>query len=281
MNNKEQFIQDGYLHLKGILNLDTVEAFKNDIRNYADDFLINLYKQKKIEDLKSDLPFETRLFKVGGDEALKLGRGGFGRSCFLTKALFDLHKDEGLLSVLRELLGPNICALPSFNVRPKMPSQDSTNTPWHQDAGYFPQAEGCTFFTCWLPLVPVDHQMGCMQVIRKSHQWPIHKHFEGKNAGRFLEVSDFDIVPEDHLTIEMQPGDALVFNQNTMHRSTPNLTEKIRWNIDIRYGIKEEFKDEDSGIKWGNENKEWIVCGENITEFSDWEKNYLTGPHIR
>jgi len=33
----------------------------------------------------------------------------------------------------------------------------------------------------------------------------------------------------------MKKGDILIFNQLTLHRFVPNVSEGVRWSIDIRY----------------------------------------------
>ena len=33
----------------------------------------------------------------------------------------------------------------------------------------------------------------------------------------------------------MEPGDVLFLNKLTMHASLPNLSEDVRWSVDVRY----------------------------------------------
>ena len=271
MDYISQFEKQGYLHLKQAIDTPTMDAFVGSVEEHVDSFLSDLHRAGSIESPPKDLPFDRRLYQAGGEEAFQLGRNGLGREAFHGESLYDFHRAPELLRVLQSLMAEEIVALPSFNVRPKMPQQGTTNTPWHQDAGYFAGAEGCTFFTCWIPLVPVTHEMGCLQVIEGSHAWPVLPHFTGDNPGNFLEVDPFEYTPETLKTIEMDVGDVLLFNQNTMHRSTANLTDKIRWNIDIRYGIAGEYQGDNSAILWGGGTREWRVTGERQTSLAQWQ----------
>jgi ectoine hydroxylase-related dioxygenase (phytanoyl-CoA dioxygenase family) len=37
----------------------------------------------------------------------------------------------------------------------------------------------------------------------------------------------------------MEPGDVLMFNELVLHRSLPNVSDRVRWSVDIRFSADE------------------------------------------
>jgi hypothetical protein len=60
------------------------------------------------------------------------------------------------------------------------------------------------------------------------HTPPYEEQWE---PGAFVPELD-DLEP---LAVPMQVGDALLMHQHVPHVSPPNLTDRIRWSVDIRY----------------------------------------------
>ena len=74
------------------------------------------------------------------------------------------------------------------------------------------------------PIVDVDEQNGCLQVIKGSHKW-------FKNIRSFHTPTpffNFDQVEKGLLAFPAKAGDAIVFRHNLIHGSKPNLTQEIR-----------------------------------------------------
>ena len=43
------------------------------------------------------------------------------------------------------------------------------------------------------------------------------------------------LVGDRRVALEMEPGDVLFLTKLTMHASLPNLSEDVRWSVDLRY----------------------------------------------
>ena len=105
---------------------------------------------------------------------------------------------------------------------------------WHQDYGYW-YNNGCLFpymASCWIDVDKATQENGCMQVIKGSHHMGRIEH--GVVAGQ--TGADLERVEKclEHLELvycEMEPGDALFFHSNTLHRSDMNRSANPRWSL--------------------------------------------------
>ena len=103
------------------------------------------------------------------------GRGG---------ELLNLLRHPNLLSLVTDLLGPDIIGSSVFRIRPKVPRHEHGEVPWHQDSGYFmPHCDSALIVTCWIPLVDATLENGCLYVIPKAHQSGIIRHYTGGHGG--------------------------------------------------------------------------------------------------
>lgn len=105
---------------------------------------------------------------------------------------------------------------------------------WHQDYGYWYQ-NGVLFpllTSAYIAIDPSTRENGCLQVIKRSHELGRIEHvLTGEQAG-----ADNDRVQEilkklDLVHVEMDPGDALFFHANLLHRSDQNRSDNPRWSM--------------------------------------------------
>jgi ectoine hydroxylase len=105
---------------------------------------------------------------------------------------------------------------------------------WHQDYGYWYQ-NGVLFpllTSAYIAVDPSTRENGCLQVIKGSHELGRIEHvLTGDQAG-----ADNDRVQEilkhlDIVYVEMEPGDALFFHANLLHRSDQNRSNHPRWSM--------------------------------------------------
>jgi len=105
---------------------------------------------------------------------------------------------------------------------------------WHQDYGYWYQ-NGVLFpllASCSIAVDRATKENGCLQVIRGSHELGRIDHvLSGAQAGADRErVNEIvKVLPVDY--VEMEPGDALFFHANLLHRSDKNESENPRWSM--------------------------------------------------
>ena len=105
---------------------------------------------------------------------------------------------------------------------------------WHQDYGYW-YSNRCLFpymASCLIAVDRANRDNGCLQVIRGSHlMGRIDHNKTGDQTG-----ADMDRVNEalKHLELvycEMEPGSALFFHANLLHRSDANRSRNPRWSL--------------------------------------------------
>ena len=268
----EQLVQwenDGYLLLKNVVPDAMINGVRDRFAIVVDGIINELKEQDTIDDVGADLPFETRFSVVAGKHANRFGRSWRGQ--IATSEIYDLHYAEPLIDAIGQLTGTDVIGHPVFNARPKLPRQQLTVVPWHQDSGYFGTiSEKSLIPTAWIPLVPVDETNGCLQVVAGSHRLGVVSHHTENREGKFLEVMDELIDESQIVTCPMDIGDALVFNNLTFHRSLPHTTsEIIRWAIDIRY-----LRDGDhpGSIYWKDPDFKWVIKSQTqpLTPLSEW-----------
>lgn len=228
------FARQGWALRRGIIEAKRLDDTRALFARVADGCIDQLVREGALQaPPPSDLPFERRLAAVPGDLMHRFGRSWLDQ--LLAPPIYDIHTDPNLRSDLLAILGPEIVAHPRFNGRPKLPNQPLTVVPWHQDAGYYAGWNGEMIVTVWIPLVPVSADNGCMQVISGSHQRGVRRHEEEANEGRFLFIADDPDLDQEATTVAMEPGDALFMHPLVYHRSLPNVSDGIRWSIDLRY----------------------------------------------
>jgi len=105
---------------------------------------------------------------------------------------------------------------------------------WHQDYGYW-YKNGCLFplmASCMISIDRATLANGCLQVIKGSHRLGRLEHGKigdqtGADQGRVAHIlRHMEVVP-----VEMEPGTALFFHCNLLHRSARNVSEDPRWSL--------------------------------------------------
>jgi len=112
---------------------------------------------------------------------------------------------------------------------------------WHQDYGYWYQ-NGVLFPHLTSAFIAVDRatkENGCLQVIRGSHHLGRIEHtLTGDQAGADQTRVDEVLKRLELVYVEMDPGDALFFHANLLHRSDQNHSDNPRWSMICCYNAK-------------------------------------------
>jgi len=105
---------------------------------------------------------------------------------------------------------------------------------WHQDYGYWYQ-NGVLFPMLTSAYIAVDRatkENGCLQVIKGSHKLGRIEHvLTGDQAGADQARVEEILKRLDLVYVEMEPGDALFFHANLLHRSDQNRSDNPRWSM--------------------------------------------------
>lgn len=112
---------------------------------------------------------------------------------------------------------------------------------WHQDYGYWYNNE-CLYPDMASCMIAVDRafkENGCLQVIKGSHKLGRVEHgVYGTQTGANPRRVDLALQNMELVYCEMQPGTALFFHANLLHRSDQNRSEHPRWTLICCYNTR-------------------------------------------
>jgi phytanoyl-CoA hydroxylase len=106
---------------------------------------------------------------------------------------------------------------------------------WHQDYGYWYKNEFLfpgQMISVMIAITTATKENGCLQVIKGSHKMGRIEHgFSGEQVGASQHYVDLALKTLPLVYVELEPGDALFFHSNLLHRSEANLSPKARWSL--------------------------------------------------
>ncbi|MDF3076471.1 MAG: Phytanoyl-CoA dioxygenase protein 1 [Sphingobacteriaceae bacterium] len=106
---------------------------------------------------------------------------------------------------------------------------------WHQDYGYWYKNQYLfpdQMISVMIAITQARKENGCLQVIKGSHKMGRVEHgFAGEQVGASQTYVDLALKTMELVYVELEPGDALFFHPNLLHRSEANLSDKSRWSL--------------------------------------------------
>jgi len=110
---------------------------------------------------------------------------------------------------------------------------------WHQDYGYW-YYNGCLrpdMFSCMIALDRSDRHNGCLQIVKGSHKLGRIDHVPVSDKQNAADPERMKHILEKHELVycELDPGDAVFFHANALHRSDQNRSPNRRWTLLICY----------------------------------------------
>ena len=147
---------------------------------------------------------------------------------------------------------------------------------WHQDYGYwyknqfmFPEE----MMSVMVALTHANKENGCLQVIKNSHKIGRVNHgFSGEQVGADMQMVDNALKTMELIYSELEPGDALFFHSNLLHRSEANLSDHPRWSIISCYTLQSNLAYNETSNSWHTPVN--VVPDEAILE---WQPESLSG----
>jgi ectoine hydroxylase-related dioxygenase (phytanoyl-CoA dioxygenase family) len=244
---RRSFDDDGYLVLRGALEVE-----------------------RDIEPIRRDL---DRLIRLSAAEySVKLDQAADFDACFLelirqrpdaNSVIYDAAKNlvpfvrltvhSTIEAIARELRGSDFVGSASLGqgIRIDRPHEMRHLLPWHQDFPYqLRSADGIVF---WIPLVSITPDMGPVELCIGSHRLgalPLEAASDLADAAVQEGVYDALRIRDEaelvarfkHVAVTVEPGDVLVFDFLSIHRSGHNVSQRTRWTAQIRYfNFLEEF----------------------------------------
>lgn len=250
-----QFFSDGFIIRRNIIPQKLLDDVDSDLDKIVDGIANRLYEAGKIKNLYKDKTHKQRLAyleKEFKDISVLVHKNGV-----LPKSMQELWSDRRLLNICQQLLGPkaDIGGHPVWNVRSKVPKNDRSTVPFHQDNAYVSKDCWHTLtVTAWIPLVDVNEKNGCLQVIKTAQN--SGRTVEHKGCWKdtwYVDVEEEVIRRElgidtkaNLVTCVMNRGDILLFSNLLPHRSLDNFSDAVRWSLDLRW---QEFDQPNGFIK--------------------------------
>ena len=212
-----QYHKDGYILLKGMLDAEET----------------NLLARAAREDRVLDQKSFGKSDGEGGTVRLSLWNHP-------TNTIYGMiARSESIVGTAERLLDDEV-----YHYHSKMIMKDAKvggAWTWHQDYGYWYQ-NGVLFPRLTSASIAVDRatkENGCLQVIRGSHHLGRIEHtLTGDQAGANQERVNEVLKRLELVYVEMDPGDALFFHSNLLHRSDQNHSDHPRWSMICCYNAK-------------------------------------------
>ena len=214
---KPNYDRHGYAYLPGFLNREEVGRIHEELKKFIDDCVPKMpancvfYEDlndpstlKQLQDIHQYSHFFNNLLKGSGFEKLA--------------------------GVLMDDL-PIARNIEYFN----KPAHVGKATPAHQD-GYYFMLKPCKAITMWLALEEADETNGCVRYIKGSHLKGMRPHGRTQTLGFSQSITDYsdeDFASE--IFFRVQPGDLLVHDAMTIHRTDANETERSRKALGFIY----------------------------------------------
>ncbi len=136
-------------------------------------------------------------------------------------------RDPRLTDPVVDLIGPNILGLNNLYIW--KPPKIGLGFPWHQDKWYFNHQYITTKTVgTWTAIDVADIGNGCLYVIPGSHKKGVREHItlEGSQQNEFKQA--VGARDEDGVAVEVPPGTVIFFNNELLHKSTDNHSERFR-----------------------------------------------------
>jgi len=125
---------------------------------------------------------------------------------------------------------------------------------WHQDYGYWYKNQFMfpdQLISVMVALTAANRANGCLQVIKGSHKLGRVNHgFAGEQVGADMVMVENALKTMPLVYCELQPGDALIFHSNLLHRSEANLSDQPRWSVISCYSSQSNIAYNESSSAW-------------------------------
>ena len=206
----QQYHEDGYLLVRGLLSRTEIDLLG---RTAREDRVLDQHSFGKADGEGGTV--RLSLWNHPGDTIYGM-----------------VARSESVVGVAEKLLGGEV-----YHYHSKMIMKDAKvggAWAWHQDYGYWYQ-NGVLFPWLTSASIAVDRatrENGCLQVIKGSHHLGRIEHvLTGEQAGADQERVSEVLKRLELVYVEMEPGDALYFHANLLHRSDQNHSDQPRWSM--------------------------------------------------
>ena len=231
----DRFRKEGFVHLRNVLDADTISHYRDAIRKVTYENNPNEGKSLDERDTYSKAFIQvTNLWTK--DETVK-----------------EFAFSSRLARIATELLGTSGVRMYHDQALFKEPL--GGYTPWHVDQQYWPMSSSKSV-TAWIPLQAVPLEMGPLCFGRGSHQKRIAREMEISDQSEALIESEVKRQKIDEVQESYDLGDVSFHYGWTLHRAGPNTTETPREVFTVIYMDSEMILAEP---KNANQKLDWEV----------------------
>ncbi|KAK3087156.1 hypothetical protein FSP39_002452 [Pinctada imbricata] len=238
-----KFFEEGYILIENFFDVEKeLNPVREDINQLVDELAQKLYTAGKLKKLYKEYGLFERLTKIEAEfpgSNILLHKTGK-----LPPSFRRLWTNERLLNLMEQLIGPEVAISPVWNLRTKTPKNTATVVPWHQDNGYFDLDSYNTLIpTAWIPLLDTNEFNGGMEMCKNAHlKGKVAKHQCCWGDSWYVMMEEEEMVKtlgvdmkKDTEVCPVAYGGMLLFNNLTPHRSLPNVSNQVRWSLDLRW----------------------------------------------
>ena len=234
--NKNFFLKNGYCQ-KNLLQQNQIEIVKKAISH--------IYNLKKKNSNKTIINLLKKFPDKGRNRYDLLNLDLEIESIFYSKIIVNKIKKffVGKLPEDKIRLG-----FADFQVLVMMPNTKKEYLGWHQDSAYFHYSrKNLTNLVVWTPFSMISSNVnGSLDLIAKSHKKGSVTHIENNYINRKknllakrgkLYIDETKINLKDKVTTKIKSGESLIFDANTIHRTSVNNNNSndIRFTLIARY----------------------------------------------
>ena len=219
----EQYRDNGFFTVTGLLSLDEVDAIRQEIVAIAEAHPNTPEELIQFEVSVKDGSFTPSSTEMGIRKLFRMAKHN--------ELFRDLAFHPRLVEIAKAILGDEVILMQSMSLM--KPPECSTRKIWHQDNAYF-RMSPCDVFGFWIACDSATVANGCMHVLPGSHRDGVREHAgEGDEYG-WVDKPDQNLIQ----AIELQPGDALIFHGELLHFTPANQTDQRRRAVQYHYAAK-------------------------------------------
>ncbi len=211
------FRQDGYLHVRGLLDGEEANLLRETIERDRE-VEASIYERADASGAKAKLSLWTE----PGDDLYGM-----------------IARSRRVVDAMERFLGDEV-----YHYHSKLVAKDphvGGGFEWHQDYGYW-YHNACLFpdmAACMIAIDRTDRENGCLEVLAGSHRMGRIDHVAlGSQVTADPERVDEATKRLPSALIEMASVDGLFFHANLLHRSAPNRSGRRRWVLICAYNAK-------------------------------------------
>lgn len=211
--HRDLYNTEGYMVLPGVIDQETLTVLREECSYFLG------YK---------DAEMDSRGVTVEGIN--HRGNRYFINNLYrMSKRMHGFLFSPMMAEIATAVLGPDVYL---FNEQWVVKNADQgMKFSWHQDSGYVkrshPDADHAPYLTCWCTLDDVSEENGTVYLLphsRAETKDTVVRHIEDPDTHDLVGYSGDD--PGD--VVVVPAGSIVCFTSYTLHRSGPNLTDKMR-----------------------------------------------------